>query len=121
MQLEVHAQSESESILMSAVISKPNALFRLGTLWTTLNVKSLKQEGKLSNAILLRLVYRHQCGDWSDCCPEDAEANRQALINGSRIFSVYHVNPELTLWIITEAEDNKGIRRATTILLPGDY
>lgn len=105
---------------MNAII-KPNALFQLGTIWTTLNVKALKQEGKVTNAILLKLVYRHQCGDWTDCHPEDAEANKQALINGSRIFSVYKFNPELTFWIITEAEDDNGHRRATTIMLPNDY
>ncbi len=87
----------------------------------TPGIKELKEAGKLTNAILLKLIYRHQCGDWSDCYPEDAEANQQALIDGSRVFSVYHLNPDLKLWIITEAEDDKGDRCATTILLPSEY
>ncbi len=106
---------------MSAVLIKPNALFQLGSICMTPGIKELKDDGKLTNAILLKLIYRHQCGDWSDCCPEDAEANKHALTDGSRIFSVYQVTPELKLWIITEAEDDKGNRVATTLLLPSEY
>lgn len=106
---------------MSAVLIKPNALFQLGSICMTPGIKELKDDGQLTNAILLKLIYRHQCGDWSDCSPEDAETNRQALSNGSRIFSVYQVTLDLKIWIITEAEDDKGNRCATTLLLPSEY
>ena len=105
---------------MSAVIVS-KALFQLGSIGMTPGVKELKDKKTLTNALLLKLIYRHQCGDWADCYPEDAEANKQALIDGSRVFSVYNLNLELTLWIITEAEDDNGNRSNTTILLPSEY
>jgi hypothetical protein len=53
---------------------------------------------------------------------EDAEANNQALRDGSRLLSAYILNDGKTkIWVITEAEDDNGNRAATTILLPSDY
>ncbi len=120
MRTQVHLESATAVILMAAVI-QPNSLFQLGSIGMTQGVKALKDENIITNSLLLKLIYRHQKGDWTDCYPEDAEANRKALVNGSRIFSVYHLNPELTVWIITEAEDDKGNRHATTFMLPNDY
>jgi len=73
----------------------------------------------------LQLIARHVTGDWGDVCPEDAQANEEALQAGSRIFSVYVLPPPLSegetlatakVWIITEAD-----RSLTTLLLPGEY
>jgi hypothetical protein len=65
---------------------------------------------------VLGAMRRHAAGDWGDCCPEDWEANNQALRDRSRLFSVYHDRTGTKFWIITEAD-----RSATTILLPEDY
>jgi hypothetical protein len=72
-----------------------------------------------------QLIVRHVAGDWGDVCKEDADANNEALLEGSRIFSAYVLPPPLSqgqtlettkLWIITEAD-----RSVTTILLPDEY
>jgi hypothetical protein len=47
---------------------------------------------------------------------DDRQANDQALIEGTRILSVYHAATSIKFWIITEAD-----RSATTVLLPEDY
>ena len=67
---------------------------------------------------------RHACGDWGSVCKEDKARNDEALIEGSRIFSAYPIDPtkpskgfgENCLWIITEAD-----RSVTTFLLPSEY
>lgn len=70
---------------------------------------------------LTLLMRRHQCGDWGfnpTIADEwaDAETNDQALQNGGRILSAYHLDDEIKVWIITDAS-----RSATTIMLPEDY
>lgn len=71
---------------------------------------------------------RHFCGDWGDLDEEDKEANDEALFNGSRILSAYHVPSSMTplrvemkIWIITEAENDEGQRTNTTVLFPNEY
>lgn len=59
---------------------------------------------------------RHARGDWGTVCKEDAEANNDALIHGSRIVSSYKSTTGEKFWIITEAD-----RSVTTILLPSEY
>ena len=59
---------------------------------------------------------RHLSGDWGDCCPDDKAANDAALLEGSRLFSVYHTANQTKFWIITEWD-----RSVTTVLLPEDY
>jgi hypothetical protein len=48
-------------------------------------------------------------------------ANDSALVNGSRIFSVYRTLKDVKLWVITEAVSDSGIRESTCILLPDEY
>lgn len=86
-------------------------IFRLGQTVITPNaMESLHPDD------VLGAVRRHAAGDWGDCCPEDWEANDQALKDRSRLFSVYHDRAGTKFWVITEAD-----RSATTILLPSDY
>ena len=66
-------------------------------------------------------VSRHLSGDWGDCCPDDASLNDAALVDGSRIFSVYHIPDglcglESKIWIITESS-----REYTTVIFPSEY
>ena len=61
------------------------------------------------------LLARHRSGDWGDIPAEDAAMNDQALINDTRLMSVY-VLLGFKVWIITEAD-----RSVTTVLLPEDY
>lgn len=46
----------------------------------------------------------------------DIEANRLALIDGTRIFSSYELQDTQVVWVITEAD-----RSSTTLLLPSEY
>ncbi len=41
----------------------------------------------------VQLIGRHVVGDWGDVCPEDAQANEDALEFGSRILSSYVLAP----------------------------
>lgn len=63
---------------------------------------------------------RHLAGDWGDLDPEDAKLNDEAMEDGGRILSVYHVKGD-KIWIITEAADKEGRRSATTLLYPSEY
>ena len=86
---------------LGRVVATPGALEELETLCVT----------------PVSLLDRHITGDWSDMDKEDQQANRQALKEGSRVFSSYKLPPDSTkIWVITESD-----RSSTTILLPEEY
>ncbi len=62
------------------------------------------------------LFARHWTGDWGDISVEDHGLNEDAIRDGARIFSVYHLQGGGRVWVITEAG-----RHATTLLLPSEY
>jgi hypothetical protein len=64
----------------------------------------------------LPYLLRHARGDWGTVSPEDAEANEEALQEGSRLLSAYRLPDDTKVWIITEAD-----RSSTCILLPEEY
>ena len=70
----------------------------------------------LDEADVLAGIARHASGDWGDLCPEDKQANDDALRVGARVLSAYHIDSGQKFWIITEAD-----RSATTVLLPEEY
>lgn len=108
------------------------AKFQLGQCVATPGALALLEKTGFSAAFLIN---RHMHGDWGDTCKEDAELNEMARIDGSRIMSVYRLvsaeklkatprskRTELkSVWVITDAADDDGIRRCTTVLLPEDY
>lgn len=108
------------------------AKFQLGQCVATPGALALLEKTGFSAAFLIN---RHLHGDWGDVCKEDAELNEMALCDGSRVMSVYRVvSPEKlkatprskrselhTVWVITDAADDDGIRRCTTALRPEDY
>ncbi|WP_172963363.1 MULTISPECIES: hypothetical protein [unclassified Pseudomonas] len=87
--------------------------FAPGNIYVTAGVHALVENGTFHPAPYLK---RHLSGDWGDIDPEDWEENQSALEHDNRLLSVYHVTPELTLWIITEWD-----RSVTTMLLPEEY
>ena len=94
------------------VVESQQAL-ELGQLVMTQGVKHFVKQGFSP----IRYIARHRSGDWGDLCEHDQEVNRQALIHGDRIMSVYKLNEPIgTLWVITEAD-----RSVTTLLLPSEY
>ena len=88
-----------------------SAKFQCGQLVSTPNALN-----QLSQDDILAGIARHQAGDWGDLCEEDRQANDRALIEGTRLLSVYHAANGTKFWIITEAD-----RSVTTVLLPEDY
>lgn len=70
----------------------------------------------LASSDIHTAMTRHSNGDWGDLCPEDIQANEEALRHGDRLLSAYHGQNQTKFWIITEAD-----RSATTVLLPSEY
>ena len=66
-------------------------------------------------------IDRHCNCDFGDLSEEDRHMNEMALVDGSRIFYAYKTRNDTKIWIITEAEDDDGVRCETTILLPEEY
>jgi len=87
-------------------------LFALGQVVSTPNALAFAKKNQID---LGHLLTRHQTGDWGDLDDEDKEANEEALVKDTRIFSSYSV-AEDKIWIITEAD-----RSFTTFLMPKDY
>jgi hypothetical protein len=69
---------------------------------------------------LLALLTRHASGDWGEVDPSDRGANDRSLEDGSRLLSVYRF-PAGAVWVLTEAEDDEGVRNSTCVMLPDDY
>ena len=87
------------------------AKFRLGRIVATPNALA-----HLTQDDILAGIQRHQSGDWGDVDEHDRQANDQALVEGSRLLSVYHGAAGTKFWIISESD-----RSVTTVLLPEDY
>jgi hypothetical protein len=66
------------------------------------------------------LLVRHSNGDYGDLCADDRRSNDQAIINGGRILSAYDLAGK-KLYVITEAQNDDGVRATTTILLASEY
>ncbi len=88
------------------------ALFSLGR---TVQTPYARDELHRLNYSPLDLLRRHMSGDWSEMATEDQQSNREAITEGSRIFSAYIIQG-VKFWVITEAD-----RTSTTILLPSEY
>jgi hypothetical protein len=89
----------------------PIAKFRLGKIVSTPNALD-----RLTQDDILLAIGRHQAGDWGDVSEHDRTANERALVEGTRLWSVYHTGSGVKFWLITEAG-----RGYTTVLLPEDY
>ena len=65
---------------------------------------------------LASYMRRHHCGDWGNLDAEDKRRNEEALNDGTRLLSCYHVGNGRRIYIITEWD-----RGTTTLLLPEEY
>jgi hypothetical protein len=100
------------------VITVTTPKFTLGqTLITPGAQKALAATGESPWAF----ITRHAKGDWGIVGAGDAAANDEALKDGSRLLSAYHLKDGTKIWVITEAVGDNGQREATTILLPEEY
>lgn len=73
--------------------------FSLGNLYATPGALDACERARVEPATHFA---RHAAGDWGDIDPEDRGLNEQALVEGSRIFSVYTQPTDGALWVITE-------------------
>lgn len=96
---------------------KRPVLFALGQTYATPAALEVLRVAQISPALLLA---EHQAGIWGDLDAEDKRANEQALKSGARILSVRKIGQE-RLYIITDAENDNGLRGATAILLCSEY
>lgn len=64
---------------------------------------------------------RHCTGDWGDLDDEDKALNDAALVDGSRILSAFTLRTGVRIWVITEAENEVGLRYSTCLLTPDEY
>ena len=127
-----NSQTDTAQAKPPVTIITNAAKFQLGQCVATPGALALLEKTGFSAAFLIN---RHLHGDWGDVCKEDAELNEMALKDGSRIMSVYRlVSPEKlkatprskrselpTVWVITNAAEDDGVRRCTTILRGEDY
>ena len=91
----------------------PKPLFDLGQVVGTPGVlESLRQAEEEPLTYLLK----HVTGDWGDLPEQDIEENRRSLEQDLRIFSAYHLNTGVKIYVITEWD-----RSVTTLLLPEEY
>ncbi len=97
---------------------RTGGLFPLGQVVATPGALQALEEAGVAVGTL---VARHAAGEWGDLDLEDRGLNEQALVSGARIFSVYRVSAEVTVWVLTNGDEEDGHRDATTVLLPEDY
>ena len=99
-------------------VNKPS--FKPGQVVATPSVlEALEQAGQN----VWTFLARHLAADWGIVDDDDAQANNEALKDGSRLLSAYLLNDEqkTKIWIITEAANDHGVRESTTLLLPDEY
>jgi hypothetical protein len=72
------------------------ALFNLGKCVAT---PYAKEELERLNYSPLNLLRKHMSGDWSEMAEEDQQSNREAITEGSRIFSAYTIQGT-KFWVI---------------------
>lgn len=89
-----------------------NALFPLGRTLITPGALAACEEITYEPA---KLLTRHVSGDWGDLDREDMKRNREAIVDGSRVFSSYQIG-QYKFFVITESD-----RSVTTILLAHEY
>ena len=89
----------------------PEEKFPLGRTVTTPRALA-----KVPNEEMQAALFRHHHGDWGDLCEADRVANDRALIEGSRLLSVFRTKAGTRFYIITEHD-----RSVTTVLLPEEY
>ena len=76
--------------------------------------------GESGDRLCQQLLAKHAGHDWGDIDADDRRANTRALIEGSRVMSTYPIGGQ-SVWAITDAEDDRGRRASTTVLLSADY
>jgi hypothetical protein len=85
-------------------------LFQLGQVLTSPGVRAT-----LTKDQLISVLRQHASGDWSGDC---RDANEQAVLNGSQVFSTFVLveksgQPPVTVWVLTDED-----RAKTLVMFP---
>ncbi len=120
-ELAIHLVFHFYIFSFMAFLSHSVPTFETGSLFMTSAVFGATCEHRPFASFIHQCITRHQSGDWGDCCPDDAALNDTALLDGSRVFSVYLIPTglytlESAVWVITESS-----REYTTVLFPSEY
>lgn len=111
--------------VLPPVARQPGWRFQPGPMAFTPGIHALLEADKSLVNELADCWQRHCSGDWGDLDPEDRRANNQALRDGSRLLSVYHLHDadQTKIWLITDGAIGPTIedRYRTTFLLPEEY
>jgi len=99
------------------VTTSDPAKFGLGQVVSTLQALRFCRKHRID---ISNLLMRHSAGDWGDVSTADKGANDAAVLDGSRILSLYSF-PAGRVWVLTEAIGEDGARALTCIMLPSDY
>ena len=125
--------NDARSQTPEIIIVSNGVLFFPGQVVATPDSIALMQLHNFSAAALLN---RHLQGDFGDVHPDDLELNKSAIVDGSRILSVFRLtSPEKimatprskrhllpTVWVISDAvEGDPRQREVTTFLTPENY
>lgn len=95
--------------------------FNLGEVFFTQCIASLERDEEITMEQIEGCITRHANGDWGDVCDEDKQLNDLSTHDGTRILSAYQLTEDIKLWIITDAENEMGMREATTVMTPDEY
>jgi hypothetical protein len=91
-------------------------LFPLGNIVITPGAKAAVLATRAPEYTALRLLERHQTGDWGELDRHDQRVNQQAVKKGHRLLSAYTLETGVKVWVITESD-----RSVSTILTPDEY
>lgn len=95
--------------------------FNLGRAYLTRGVNDVVAEKLEFAKFVMDSLKRHASSDWGNVGKEDRLANERALVDGSRLVSVYETDGLPKIWIITEAIGDDECRASTCILFPDEY
>jgi predicted small metal-binding protein len=99
------------------VVDLSNKKFELGQVVMTCGVQARFED---NDEELFSYLERHMSGDWGDLDPNDKQMNEDALKQGERILSSYHLVENAgwrdKMYIITEWD-----RSVTTFLMAEEY
>jgi len=79
-------------------------------------------------------LQRHAFNDWGNVVPADKQKNDLAVYTGEQLFSLYHLpvkykdnsfgklgEREISIMIISEPTNKKGIREKIKVMFPTEY
>ncbi len=106
--------ARNQAATLESLSRLPQPKFPAGQIAFTTSILDLVKCGRLNPAPYLR---RHLKCDWGIQYDAGWRDNDTAVRTGEvRLFSIYEIEPDLTLWIITDSS-----RSVTTLMSPQQY